>query len=293
MSTFTGTPGDDDLPDTLQGGHATQPPSSARTYAHDAFISYSRKDKEFARKLEKALEDYAPPKDLAVPQRHLDVFRDEADFTGVDYFRSVEKHLHDSSNLIVICSPHARQSGYVNDEIRRFAQVNGTDGIIPVLLSGVPNNEAASEEEAQMAFPPALCELMELPLAIEYRGIQVRKDKPDKGAFEGGWHTLLANIYKLKRSEVEQREKKRQATRRKIRRLIASGVIASLSLALVVTWLLYQRAEDQRHTAVSRLLADRSNESSIKERIELYFWLSRLIDRSLPARRAPRSFLRS
>jgi len=41
---------------------------------HDAFISYSRKDVDFARRLEKALEDYKPPKDLKVAQRHLDVF---------------------------------------------------------------------------------------------------------------------------------------------------------------------------------------------------------------------------
>ena len=38
------------------------------TRRHDVFISYSRKDKEFARRLEKVLQDYRPPKDLKVPQ---------------------------------------------------------------------------------------------------------------------------------------------------------------------------------------------------------------------------------
>ena len=52
------------------------------TFINDAFISYSRKDIEFARKLEKALEDYKPPRDIKVPQRNLVVFRDETDFTG-------------------------------------------------------------------------------------------------------------------------------------------------------------------------------------------------------------------
>jgi WD40 repeat protein len=59
------------------------------TYAHDAFVSYSRKDKEFARRLEKALEDYKPPKDLKVPQRNLNIFRDEEGFTGVEYQHSL------------------------------------------------------------------------------------------------------------------------------------------------------------------------------------------------------------
>ena len=42
---------------------------------HDAFISYSRRNADFARLLEKALEEFKPPRDLNVPQRYLDVFR--------------------------------------------------------------------------------------------------------------------------------------------------------------------------------------------------------------------------
>src|SRR5262245_61126328 len=90
----------------------------SRTYRNDAFISYSRKDREFAQKLEKALENYQPPKGLPLPQRRLEIFRDEEDLTGVEYYRSIEKNLKDSSKLIVICSPNARKSDFVGDEIR-------------------------------------------------------------------------------------------------------------------------------------------------------------------------------
>ena len=38
---------------------------------NDAFISYSRRDKAFAVALEKALENFKPPRDLNVPQRSL------------------------------------------------------------------------------------------------------------------------------------------------------------------------------------------------------------------------------
>ena len=48
---------------------------------HDVFISYSRLDLEFARRLEKALKAYAPPRGLPIPQRRLSVFRDEHDLT--------------------------------------------------------------------------------------------------------------------------------------------------------------------------------------------------------------------
>ncbi len=61
------------------------------TFLNDAFISYSRKDREFAAKLEKALNNYKPPKGLNLPRRNLVVFRDEEDFTGVEYHASLDE----------------------------------------------------------------------------------------------------------------------------------------------------------------------------------------------------------
>ncbi|NJM92655.1 MAG: toll/interleukin-1 receptor domain-containing protein [Rhodospirillaceae bacterium] len=138
--------------------------------AHDAFISYSRKDKAFAVRLQKALGNYMPPRDLPLPRRRLDVFRDEEDFTGTEYYQSVERHLNDSGKLIVLCSPAARASEFVNDEIRRFARARGPERIIPVLVAGIANNEATPEQSAEMAFPDALCEVLKMPLAVDYRG---------------------------------------------------------------------------------------------------------------------------
>ena len=138
-----------------------EPVTEMPSYANDVFMSYSRKDKEFARKLEKALEEYKPPKDLKVPQRNLVVFRDEADFTGVEYHQSIEHHLKNSAKLIILCSPDSRKSPYVNDEVRRFAKLhNSADNIIPVLVSGIPNNEAKPGQEEEKAFPEGLCEAM-------------------------------------------------------------------------------------------------------------------------------------
>jgi hypothetical protein len=65
----------------------------SQTFLNDVFISYSRKDREFAARLQEALGKYKPPKGLNLPQRNLVVFRDEEDFTGVEYHASLEKHL--------------------------------------------------------------------------------------------------------------------------------------------------------------------------------------------------------
>lgn len=47
-----------------------KPDAKNQTQIYDAFISYSRKDKEFASRLEKALEAYRPSKDLAKNLNH-------------------------------------------------------------------------------------------------------------------------------------------------------------------------------------------------------------------------------
>jgi len=229
-----------------------EPEDQKPTQTYDAFISYSRKDAAFASKLKKSLEDYTPPADLKVPQRRLNIFLDKEDFTGTEYQRSLGKHLKYSAKMLVICSPNSRNSWYVNDEIRRFAKTTGTENIVPILLSGIPNNEARSGQEVEMAFPDALCEVMAMPLAAEYRGFQAQHDEFHKGKFEGSWYTTLSNIYGINRSELEQRDKKRQA---RIRNRWISGLsVVSVILAGLTIWALISRKEavEQRQVAEKR-----------------------------------------
>lgn len=224
---------------------------------HDAFISYSRRNADFARRIEKALEEFKPPRDLNVPQRYLDVFRDEADFTGVEYFQSVEQHLGQSAKMILVCSPAARASTYVGDEVRRFAQKHGAQNIIPILLDGLPNNEAGPEQQGQCAFPDALCEVLGMPLAIAYRGFDPGKDRINKGAFADSWFTLLANLYGISRADVERREKRRQQRNRRIVVGLVGGIITALTIALVVSLLFWQQAEADRLKAEKASVQER------------------------------------
>jgi len=239
------------------------------TFIHDVFISYSRKDKEFAKKLEKALEDYRPPKNLKVPQRNLDVFRDEEDFTGVEYHQSLEKHLKESAKLIVLCSPNSRKSDYVNDEIKLFADANGADNIIPVLVSGTPNNEAKPGQEDEKAFPDALCKAMEMPLAADYRNFDPQKHRLTKDIFSACWYKLLADIYGIGRGEIEQREKKRQLRRRNITIGLVSAIVAVLAAALVVTLISRQEAIKQKNIAIARQLEAEARESVLNAEANL------------------------
>jgi len=160
-------------------------PDEAKSFKYDVFISYSRSNEEFASRLEQALESYKPEKSLNVPQRHINAFRDREDFAAGDYHQILSKNLNESSKLLIICSPEARQSGYIDDEIKRFVDIRGPEHIIPILYSGIPNNEAKPEQKAEMAFPKELCKAMKMPLALNYLNFDTGRDKIDKGILAG------------------------------------------------------------------------------------------------------------
>lgn len=221
----------------------------------DAFISYSRKDMAFANKLVKALRAYKPPPKVEAPQRYLRIFQDVSDLTGTEYSQSIERQLQNSAKLIVLCSPESRKSEYVDDEIRRFAKLKGAENIIPILVAGVPNNEAGEDQEEDKAFPEAMVEAMGMPLATSYLGFNPRKDKVNKGVFSNSWYTLLANLYDISRNEIEQRDLKRQIRRRNIAITIVSIVMVMLTGLTVYAFWQRNTAIHQAKVALSRQLA--------------------------------------
>jgi hypothetical protein len=203
-------------------------------YIHDAFISYSRKDRPFAVLLEHTLRRYTPPRGLPVPKRRLNIFRDQEDFAGAEYYKAVGRHLQGSRKLIVICSPNARASSFVNDEIQRFTQVHSAEDLIPVLIAGSPETDLANN--AEMAFPAALCERLEVPLASDYRGFDPKSSKLQSARYRYSWYKLLADICDCSRPEIEQREKRRKS-RQRMQWGGASAVISICLAIAAVIWL--------------------------------------------------------
>jgi hypothetical protein len=221
-----------------------QPQSSKAAKAEsraDAFVSYSRRDSGFCAVLERYLRAYKPPGGLNLSQRRLSVFRDMSDLIGADYFVSIDGYLRGSRKLIVICSPNARNSDYINDEIRRFADARGANNIIPIIIGGIPNNEAKPDDQTAMAFPDALCSALKMPLAIDYRGFDVRKNKFDRGAYAGPWYTLIASILGRSREEIEEREHKRAVRARRLMIGITGAVITILLIFLAFALLAVAR----------------------------------------------------
>jgi len=250
--------------------------SGGSDLGYDAFISYSRRDLPFARKLEAALRAYRPPKDLAVPQRYLRVFRDENDFHGPEYRASLERALNKSAKLIVICSPSSASSAFVGEEIELFARIRGKEHIIPVLLDGIPNNEAKEGNADRRAFPDPLVRLLPMPLAADFRGIGAR-DSVQKGKYASAWFKTLADVYTdygVDREKIEQRERRRAARRRRTFTTVTALIsIVVIGLGYYALTFRRQSAENQRANDAQRLAdaarrqaesGDRTAESLVK-----------------------------
>ena len=109
------------------------------SFKYRAFITYAHKDEEKARWLRKKLEDFKVPKHLIgqsssfgpIPSRLYPIFRDRDELAGAAQLGPlIEQALDDSSHLIVLCSPHAVQSRWVNEEIRMFKAMSKGDRVL-------------------------------------------------------------------------------------------------------------------------------------------------------------------
>jgi hypothetical protein len=98
-------------------------------FRYRAFLSYSHADRKAARRWRRRLEALRIPDDHRgrptllgpVPASLSPIFHDRVDFpSGQKLGPATEKALADSAALILIASPNAAKSHYVNEEVRRF-----------------------------------------------------------------------------------------------------------------------------------------------------------------------------
>jgi hypothetical protein len=100
--------------------------STDASFRYSAFLSYSHDDQRWAKWLQRALETYRVPSRLVgmqtaiglLPRRLAPVCRDRSDMSSSpDLSANIKQALLASANLIVICSPSASTSRWVNEEI--------------------------------------------------------------------------------------------------------------------------------------------------------------------------------
>lgn len=188
-------------------------------YTYSAFISYRHlpEDMAAAKAVQKALETYRIPHDI---QKKTGVkklnrcFRDQDELPLADDLgSSIQKALTESEWLIIICSPSLPASSWCMREVDFFIQLGRRDRIIPVLISGEPEESyppqiTAADEERGLEETE--------PLALDLRGNLRKKLKTEK-------LRLVARILNLNYNDLRKREQER-ALRRGL--AAVSGVLA-------------------------------------------------------------------
>ncbi|MEM9257572.1 MAG: TIR domain-containing protein [Pseudomonadota bacterium] len=196
-------------------------PPVARRYL--GFISYSQKDKAKARRLHKALEAYRIPKTIndggtKLKKHRLGRFFRDDDELGAasDLGATLRGAIEDSESLIVVCSPHAARSIWVNKEVIHFKVTGRDDRIFAIIVGGQPNAETRENE----CFPPAL------RFEVEGGSITDRPAEPmaidiRKQPFARAIVRLVAGLLDVRFDSLWLRERRR---RRRNRALAMVGV---------------------------------------------------------------------
>jgi tetratricopeptide (TPR) repeat protein len=219
-------------------------------YRYKAFVSYSHRDREWGAWLHRALERYRVPKRLVgsrgefgpVPARLAPVFRDREDLSSsADLTGKVKESLQAAESLVVVCSPDAAQSRWVNEEIAYFQSLGRTDRVFALIVDGDPQ----APDPAQQCFPTALTVdpdgTPREPLAADARkwadGKLLAKLK------------LVAGILGIRLDDLRRRDMQRR------QRLWLMAMGGALSIALVMSVLAVlavtarQAAENRREHA--------------------------------------------
>jgi tetratricopeptide (TPR) repeat protein len=187
--------------------------------------------------LHRTLEAYRLPRRLVgretprgpAPRRLTPIFRDRDELPASgDLGGELRGALARSLNLIVVCSPRAARSPWVNEEILTFKRVHGEGPVLALIVAGEPGASAAGGE-AEECFPPALRfrlagdgslgEAPAHPVAADMR--------PQGDGQRAALQKLIAGLTGVPLDELVQRE-----TQRRLQTVsaLAAGSLAGMAL---------------------------------------------------------------
>lgn len=198
-------------------------------FRYFAFISYSTKDTQWGKRLQRKLEHYRMPATLCSergwkrkPIRPVFFAPSDIQPGGLD--DELKQRLRASRNLIVICSPNSAQSDWVAWEIGFFHELGRSDNIHFFIIDGVPHSGDTETE----CFNPIVKKLG-IP---EILGANVNERNYRWGWLnrERAYVQLVSKLLGVEFDAIWQRHK-----RQLIRKAIA-WVLALLAVLAIVAW---------------------------------------------------------
>ncbi|HKJ18218.1 MAG TPA: toll/interleukin-1 receptor domain-containing protein [Xanthomonadales bacterium] len=215
-------------------------------FRYRAFLSYSHEDGKWAEWLHKALERYRVPKHLRsdsaaaghiLPRNLRPVFRDRDELASASSLPNViEESLTDSESLIIICSPAAARSRWVNEEVKRFQALGRGDRIFCLIIAGEP----LADDELD-CFPPALRKpdangIAAEPIAADARG--------GRHARNHAKMMLIAGLLDVRLDKLLQRDIHRR--HRRMFAITAGSALLAIMMAGLATFAFMAKSESER-----------------------------------------------
>jgi len=221
-------------------------------FRYKAFISYSHDDDTTVRWLHRALETYSLPRGLRGhteyrKQRNplTPIFRDREELVAASSLsEAIVSALENSEFLIVVCSPAARASHWVEQELATFKELRSPGNVIAVLVDG----------DSTSSFPPSLLrdrrtdgsytEIVREPLAADIQG-----GRADRRL---ALHKLAAAMLQVELDQLIQREHQRRV------RFLSSAAAVAMVATLFMSWLTATAINERRKADTARASAEHS-----------------------------------
>ena len=236
-----------------------------------AFLSYSHRDAKWADWLHKALESYRPPKQLigtitalgTVTKRLTPIFRDREELaSATDLGAVINEALTQSACQVIICSPQAANSRWVNEEILAFKRLGREDRIFCLIVGGEPNTSDLPGREDEECFPKALRFKIGADGALSNtRTEPIAADaRPGKDGKHNALLKLIAGILGVGFDVLRRREQQRRY--RQLFIAACASMFGMLFMSCLAAYALMQRTAAQKQTARAEAEADASRQTT-------------------------------
>ena len=228
--------------------------------------------------MHRSLESYRLPPRLRggqgshgpLPERLTPIFRDREDLSSAGQLGpQIELALAESEALVVVCSPEAARSPYVESEVLAFKRSGRSDRILAFIVAGEPNSGGAEEcfpnalrfelgADGQLSTTPAN------PIAAD-----AREGKDGKALAR---LKLLAGLFGLPLDTLRQRDAHR---RHKRMLLVTAASVAAMLLAgflavqAIVARNAAERRQKQAEDLVDFMLGDLNDKLSDVSQLDL------------------------
>lgn len=244
-------------------GTEPPPPPNPR---YRVFLSYSHADTKWARWLMRRIEGYRVPARLQgrlapvglVGPRITPVFRDRDELPSAsDLGATIRAALRETAALVVICSPAAAKSPWVQQEIVAFKQLHGEARVFAFIVAGEPKAGGLADD----CFPPALRVRLDAAgeLSAAPAEVVAADTRPHADGKEGAFIRLAAGLLGVGFDDLRQRELHRRHRRMTA---IAAASVLGMAITLGLAAIAWQarndarRRQDQVEDLVAFMLGD-------------------------------------